>query len=172
MFSAIASAVSAAPRVSMRMGRRLTHRRNLAQPVGRERRWPDSLIYVSLSRLGCTGRCWLERLCLVYLFRSCETQGSRSDTGVSRTMLIYITPSTARKLHSVLLNVVMRFVTPSITSTLGMPLVKPTLTMTDRAPQSFFSTTDSGSILIRFSQDMTLIEWQLPTAVLVTISSA
>ena len=87
-------------------------------------------------------------------------------------MLIYITPSTARKFHSVLLNVVMRFVTPSITSTLGMPLVKPTLTMTDRAPQSFFSTTDSGSILNRFSQDMTLIEGQLPTAVLVTISSA
>jgi hypothetical protein len=41
-----------------------------------------------------------------------------------------------------------------------------------RAPQSFFSTTDHGSILNRFSQDMTLIEGQLPTGVLVTVSSA
>jgi len=39
-----------------------------------------------------------------------------------------------------------------------------------RAPQSFFAT-DSGSILNRFSQDMTLIEGQLATGVLVTVSS-
>lgn len=40
-----------------------------------------------------------------------------------------------------------------------------------RAPQSFFSVTDSGSILNRFSQDMTLIEGQLPVGVMVTVSS-
>src|SRR3569833_3167554 len=38
-------AVSAAPRVSMRMGRRLTHRRNLAQPVDQKQRRPKSLLY-------------------------------------------------------------------------------------------------------------------------------
>ncbi|KAF3026419.1 hypothetical protein E8E14_010909 [Neopestalotiopsis sp. 37M] len=61
--------------------------------------------------------------------------------------LIVIGPSTARKFHERLLNVVMR------------------------APQSFFSETDNGSILNRFSQDMTIIEGQLPTGVLVTVSN-
>ncbi|ETS74387.1 hypothetical protein PFICI_14253 [Pestalotiopsis fici W106-1] len=40
-----------------------------------------------------------------------------------------------------------------------------------RAPQSFFSATDTGSILNRFSQDMTIIEGQLPTGVLITVSN-
>ena len=42
---------------------------------------------------------------------------------------------------------------------------------TSRASQAFFSVTDSGSILNRFSQDMTLIEGQLPIGVLITVSS-
>ncbi|KND90065.1 Multidrug resistance-associated protein 1 [Tolypocladium ophioglossoides CBS 100239] len=64
------------------------------------------------------------------------------------TMLIYITPSVARRLHFVLLKTVMR-----------------------RAPQSFFSRTETGSILNRFSQDMSLIETQLATGALVTITN-
>ncbi|PHH93023.1 hypothetical protein CDD83_2133 [Cordyceps sp. RAO-2017] len=62
-------------------------------------------------------------------------------------ILILISPYTARKLHAVLLRVVMR------------------------APQSFFSATDSGSILNRFSQDMTIIEGQLPVGVLIAVSN-
>lgn len=45
------------------------------------------------------------------------------------------------------------------------------LTNSHRAPQSFFSKTDTGSILNRFSQDMTLIESSLPTGVLLAVSS-
>lgn len=45
------------------------------------------------------------------------------------------------------------------------------LTCVRRAPQSFFSSTDSGSILNRFSQDMTLIEGTLPAGMLQTVSS-
>ncbi|KAL3958373.1 hypothetical protein ACCO45_006535 [Purpureocillium lilacinum] len=63
------------------------------------------------------------------------------------SILILISPYTARKLHAVLLRVVMR------------------------APQSFFSATDSGSILNRFSQDMTIIEGQLPIGILVAVSN-
>ncbi|RDA86714.1 hypothetical protein CP532_4180 [Ophiocordyceps camponoti-leonardi (nom. inval.)] len=63
------------------------------------------------------------------------------------SILILISPYTARKLHAVLLRVVMR------------------------APQSFFSATDSGSILNRFSQDMTIIEGQLPIGVLIAVSN-
>jgi ABC-type multidrug transport system fused ATPase/permease subunit len=39
-----------------------------------------------------------------------------------------------------------------------------------RAPATFFSSTDSGAILNRFSQDMTLIESQLPVGLLLTLS--
>ncbi|KAK0643329.1 putative ATP-binding cassette transporter [Cercophora newfieldiana] len=67
--------------------------------------------------------------------------------GYNWSMSVLITPSTARSFHAVLLNTVMR------------------------APQSFFSKTDTGNILNRFSQDMALIESQLPTGVLVTISN-
>ncbi|UNI23117.1 hypothetical protein JDV02_008955 [Purpureocillium takamizusanense] len=63
------------------------------------------------------------------------------------SILILISPYTARKLHAVLLRVVMR------------------------APQSFFSATDSGSILNRFSQDMTIIEGQLPIGILIAVSN-
>ena len=63
-------------------------------------------------------------------------------------MLILIAPSTAAKLHYVLLRTVMR------------------------APQSFFDRTDRGKTLNRFSQDMTLIETALSVATLVTTSNA
>lgn len=40
-----------------------------------------------------------------------------------------------------------------------------------RASPKFLATTDTGTILNRFSQDMTLIEGQLPVGVLITVSS-
>lgn len=39
-----------------------------------------------------------------------------------------------------------------------------------RAPQSFFSSTDSGTILNRFSQDMSLVVGDLPVGMLMTVS--
>jgi ATP-binding cassette subfamily C (CFTR/MRP) protein 1 len=39
-----------------------------------------------------------------------------------------------------------------------------------RAPQSFFDETDSGVTLNRFSQDMTLIDGQLPAAAVMAFS--
>ncbi|KAH8681655.1 putative ATP-binding cassette transporter [Xylariales sp. PMI_506] len=62
-------------------------------------------------------------------------------------ILCLISPRTGRKLHYTLLKTVMN------------------------APQSFFSSTDSGTLLNRFSQDMTLIESQLPIGVLITVSN-
>ncbi|KYK57921.1 hypothetical protein DCS_04934 [Drechmeria coniospora] len=67
--------------------------------------------------------------------------------GYAWSMLIQITPSVARKLHYVLLSTVMR------------------------AQPSFFATTAAGSILNRFSQDMSLIETPLATGALVTITN-
>ncbi|KAL3417369.1 ABC multidrug transporter [Phlyctema vagabunda] len=60
------------------------------------------------------------------------------------SIFIQITPKAAAGLHEILLKTVMS------------------------APQQFFSKTDSGTILNRFSQDMTLIEGSLPTAALIT----
>lgn len=60
---------------------------------------------------------------------------------------VVIGPSTGRKLHKVLLDTVMQ------------------------APQRFFANTDIGSLLNRFSQDMSLIEGQLATGVLITVTN-
>lgn len=62
-------------------------------------------------------------------------------------ILIKISPSTARKFHAILLRTTMR------------------------ASQSLFSSTDSGVILNRFTEDMTIIEGQLATGVLVSVSN-
>ncbi|PYI23686.1 putative ATP-binding cassette transporter [Aspergillus violaceofuscus CBS 115571] len=62
-------------------------------------------------------------------------------------ILILISPSTARKLHYVVLKTVMG------------------------ASPTTLATMDSGALLNRFSQDMTLIESQLPVGLLVTISN-
>lgn len=43
------------------------------------------------------------------------------------------------------------------------------LTFNSRAPQSIFDRTETGTLLNRFSQDMTLIESQLSVAVLLTV---
>ncbi|KAE8352610.1 putative ATP-binding cassette transporter [Aspergillus coremiiformis] len=63
------------------------------------------------------------------------------------TILILISPSTARKLHYVVLKTIMR------------------------AAPSKLATMDSGTVLNRLSQDMTLIESQLPVGVLITVSN-
>ncbi|KAI1207078.1 ABC transporter [Annulohypoxylon truncatum] len=81
----------------------------------------------------------------VYLVLAILT--SIGNGGYVWAILILISPSTARKLHYTLLKTVMR------------------------APQSFFSSTDSGTILNRFSQDMTLIESQLAIGMLITVSN-
>ncbi|PYI06874.1 multidrug resistance-associated protein [Aspergillus sclerotiicarbonarius CBS 121057] len=62
-------------------------------------------------------------------------------------ILVLISPATARRLHYVVLKTVMR------------------------ASPRFLATTDSGTILNRFSQDMTLIESQLPIGVLITVTN-
>ncbi|OJK04669.1 hypothetical protein ASPACDRAFT_1892879 [Aspergillus aculeatus ATCC 16872] len=62
-------------------------------------------------------------------------------------ILILISPSTARKLHYVVLKTVMG------------------------ASSTTLATMDSGALLNRFSQDMTLIESQLPVGLLVTVSN-
>ncbi|MCJ1360247.1 MAG: hypothetical protein MMC33_010250 [Icmadophila ericetorum] len=72
---------------------------------------------------------------------------SVSNGGYVWSIFVHIAPSTGWKFHHRLLNAVMR------------------------APQSFFTKTDIGTILNRFSQDMTLIEGSLATTVLLTISN-
>lgn len=62
-------------------------------------------------------------------------------------MVIEIAPSTARKFHDILLRTVMR------------------------APQALFAKTDNGVLLNRFTQDMSIIEGQLATGVLVSITN-
>ncbi|ROV98723.1 hypothetical protein VMCG_06796 [Cytospora schulzeri] len=64
------------------------------------------------------------------------------------TMMIIIVPISAAKLHLHLLNAVMH------------------------APMSFFTRTDSGSTLNRFSQDMSLVNSRLPVSVLQTTPAA
>lgn len=64
--------------------------------------------------------------------------------GYAWAIAVVIAPSTGRNLHQVLLNTVLR------------------------APYSFFTATDLGSILNRFSQDMTLIEGPLAHGLLAT----
>ncbi|KAI9742902.1 MAG: hypothetical protein M1818_003631 [Claussenomyces sp. TS43310] len=61
------------------------------------------------------------------------------------TMFLKLVPQSAANLHRILLDVVMN------------------------APYSFFTSSDIGTILNRFSQDMTLVESQLPTGVLCTL---
>lgn len=62
-------------------------------------------------------------------------------------IIIKISPSTARKFHAILLRTVMH------------------------APQALFTSTDNGVILNRFTQDMTIIEGQLATGVLVSVTN-
>ncbi|KAM0306073.1 hypothetical protein ACHAO8_010900 [Botrytis cinerea] len=60
-------------------------------------------------------------------------------------MFLKLVPESAANLHIILLDVVMN------------------------APYSFFARTDIGTILNRFTQDMTLVESQLPTGILCTL---
>ncbi|PWY72973.1 multidrug resistance-associated protein [Aspergillus heteromorphus CBS 117.55] len=66
----------------------------------------------------------------------------------NRAILVLISPATARRLHYTVLKTVME------------------------ASPHFLSTTDSGTILNHFSQDMTLIESQLPIDLFSSIASA
>lgn len=66
--------------------------------------------------------------------------------GYAWSIAVNISPSVGRKLHHVLLRTVMR------------------------APQSFFSGVETGTILNRFSTDMGMIEGQLGVGVLITVT--
>ncbi|KAB8223991.1 P-loop containing nucleoside triphosphate hydrolase protein [Aspergillus novoparasiticus] len=81
----------------------------------------------------------------VYIFLAiCNTVG---NGGYVWAILILISPSTARRLHYVVLKTVLM------------------------ATPRFLATVDIGSILNRFSQDMTLIESDLPIGILITVSN-
>ncbi|OQE00437.1 hypothetical protein PENVUL_c052G02467 [Penicillium vulpinum] len=81
----------------------------------------------------------------VYFFLAiCNTVG---NGGYVWAILILISPSTARRLHYVVLKTVIM------------------------ATPQFLNTVDIGSILNRFSQDMTLIESDLPVGILITVSN-
>ncbi|MCJ1311333.1 hypothetical protein MMC25_005004 [Agyrium rufum] len=69
------------------------------------------------------------------------------DGGYSWAISCNIGPATGRKLHRLLLEIVMR------------------------APLGLFTRTDTGSILNRFSQDMSLIESQLAIGILIVVSN-
>ncbi len=58
-----------------------------------------------------------------------------------------------------------------LTPTSGVKLHRVLLKSVMRAPQSFFDTTDSGITLNRFSQDMTLVDGQLPSSAVMAIFS-
>ena len=77
--------------------------------------------------------------------------------------LILISPSTARTFHQILFDVVMKYEFPQ-----SIALLKLT---GSKAPLSFFSSTESGTILNSFSQGKTLTERQLAIGVLITVSS-
>ncbi|KAJ5371907.1 P-loop containing nucleoside triphosphate hydrolase protein [Penicillium concentricum] len=79
-----------------------------------------------------------------FLLAICNTIG---NGGYVWAILILISPSTARRLHYVILKTVLM------------------------ATPQFLATVDIGSILNRFSQDMTLIETDLPIGILVTVSN-
>ena len=66
-----------------------------------------------------------------------------TNFGYLSTILVKITPESGARLHFNLLRTVMR------------------------APQSFFASTDTGETLNRFSQDMTLVDHDLPVSFLV-----
>ncbi|KAH7319081.1 putative ATP-binding cassette transporter [Rhexocercosporidium sp. MPI-PUGE-AT-0058] len=119
--------------------------------------WPKSIVFVSFVVLNVFGatfsQIWLKwwtdisggqiakYISIYFLLAVFNSIGTG---GYIWSILVDIAASTARIVHLKLLNTVMG------------------------APQSFFAHTDSGSILNRFSQDMTLIESQLPTGVLST----
>ncbi|KAH8698352.1 multidrug resistance-associated protein [Talaromyces proteolyticus] len=99
---------------------------------------------------------WLERwadrggsqkalyVTVYFLLATCNTIG---NGGYVWATLILISPSTARRLHYVVLKTIMM------------------------ATPQFIATVDIGSILNRFSQDMTLIESDLPIGILITVSN-
>ncbi|KGO40807.1 ABC transporter, transmembrane domain, type 1 [Penicillium expansum] len=81
----------------------------------------------------------------IYFFLAiCNTIG---NGGYVWAILILISPSTGRRLHYVVLKTFMR------------------------ATPQFLANVDIGSILNRFSQDMTLVEADLPIGILITVSN-
>ncbi|KUJ15922.1 P-loop containing nucleoside triphosphate hydrolase protein [Mollisia scopiformis] len=82
------------------------------------------------------------------VYAACAVIALSAATMVLYTLYMQITPRSGASLHRILLNSVMR------------------------APQAFFDNTDSGLILNRFSQDMTLIDGSLPAAAVMASSAS
>ncbi|OGM41659.1 ATP-binding cassette transporter [Aspergillus bombycis] len=122
--------------------------------------WTNAVIFVFFVTMNVFSstysQIWLERwahhgggqkalyVTVYFVLALCNTVG---NGGYVWAILILISPSTARRLHYVVLKTVMM------------------------ATPRFLATVDIGSLLNRFSQDMTLIESDLPIGVLITVSS-
>ncbi|KAJ5175771.1 multidrug resistance-associated protein [Penicillium canariense] len=122
--------------------------------------WTNAVIFVFFVTVNVFSstysQIWLERwadrgggqkalyVTVYFLLAICNTVG---NGGYVWATLILISPSTARRLHHVVLETIMM------------------------ATPQFLGTVDIGSLLNRFSQDMTLIESDLPIGILITVSS-
>ncbi|KAJ5714086.1 multidrug resistance-associated protein [Penicillium malachiteum] len=122
--------------------------------------WPNAVIFVLFVMMNVFsatyGQIWLEQwtsrcgeqkalYVTVYLLLGiCNIVG---NGGYVWAILILISPSTARRLHYTVLKTVMM------------------------ATPQFLAAADIGSILNRFSQDMTLIESDLPIGILIMVSN-
>ncbi|OOO06299.1 ABC transporter transmembrane region [Aspergillus oryzae] len=89
----------------------------------------------------------IDLLLEIWLERWAARSGAQKALYVTVAILILISPSTARRLHYVVLKTVLM------------------------ATPRFLATVDIGSILNRFSQDMTLIESDLPIGILIMVSN-
>ncbi|PYH89268.1 multidrug resistance-associated protein [Aspergillus ellipticus CBS 707.79] len=122
--------------------------------------WPKAMTFILFVTVHvfCStySQMWLERwanhggeetplyLAIYFLLAILNTVG---NGGYVWAILVRISPSTARRIHYSVLKTVM-----------------------EASPQCL-ATADSGAILNRFSQDMTLIESQLPIGLLITVSN-
>ncbi|CRG90845.1 Multidrug resistance-associated protein 1 [Talaromyces islandicus] len=122
--------------------------------------WANAVIFiffVTMNVFSSTySQIWLQRwadrgggqkplyVTVYFLLAICNTVGNGGYVWAS---LILISPSTARRLHYVVLKTIMM------------------------ATPQFLATVDIGSVLNRFSQDMTLIESDLPIGILITVSN-
>lgn len=75
-------------------------------------------------------------------------------------------PRSGVKFHKSLLETVLAQVSPRVTKEENIARAN-----SNRSPMSFFSTVDTGVTLNRFSQDLMLIDMELPVAALNTFAS-
>lgn len=78
--------------------------------------------------------------------------------------MIVMVPKTAKGFHELLLKTVLR-----LDSIFSEPEKEMWLMFSSRAPLGFFSGTDSGEIANRFSQDLELVDMELPRSLIGTM---